>query len=1038
MRTVVLRHVAGLGLAGLGLVSTAGAGCAKKAPTALVVAVQSEAPIPKEIDAMEIEVQRGDSTPFFQQYVLGTTNPDARLPGTIALSKQDGESSSDPVTVIIRAQLGGQKRVVRMAKLGFSDEKTKLLKMPLRYSCLDFPSVCAPGQECLGGECRDVSVDVEKLPDYSDDLVFGSAATGGCFDESTDVCFTSARVLGTSLQAPAVDATCVLDTATSGTPSGSGGGLGGAGGAAGAGGSVGDKGTVAEGDGNKLNIALHWAKATDASQFNTLDFEPAAELAEGWTFVDGSTTKVRFATGICRAIQEGRVTSVRFASACSPKTIERPLCPQKAKEKTLEDSKCFTCQSEPSDCKPLLDKARSDKDSSAFVQCWVGSTFSGSFTKADDCPEAARTRCASTVSAECQANLNTPACKAKYGALLDLIACVDTVNGGLGDDAAGDREAAYQRCKSACDAEGFDKVCRTAPSEKTVSIPVGTGAYSDGAGHSLVATATQLSLTSDGGTATSLTIETYAPPTTSGNFVFYEAKVVSKTQKPGSGVASPWPTFLGDQGATGRFWLRSIEGGYFVDFTAPTATAPGSSLAGPFSTSAPVQQKVAPIPAGKYTSTKGHEVDVFADHVDMIQHFDGFDALIRAEVYAKATQSQPYFEAKVISVGGETNLMSWPTLHASASIPAGTPARFWATAIGGGYTLDFTATNATGPGNAAALAGVFSTSTQPVDPCAKGTTAQKTQYCSQQLGLPAGDLVTCVSSMKVSSTTCPAGTCVINGPTQNDACGGSVDSPCLIATQSKTQVCSSSVLYTCDPVTKQPTGAVPCPNGCVMNAGNDACAGAASCAPQPGGVIAWWKGDGNTSDVTGNHNGMGQPGLFFGPGEVGQGFDVSKGGATFSDAGFPSGISDRAVSLWFRASSPTGYFFGYGALGDVTSAGWGIGLDNGDVVVASAPAAPTASVVATPSKSVVDGAFHHLVAVGQGGLVRIYLDGIQIGAGEWALPTMPGGSGSIGSFGGVGITGIVDEVMVFSTALSQAQINAIFAAGSAGVCTAVP
>ena len=37
--------------------------------------------------------------------------------------------------------------------------------------------------------------------------------------------------------------------------------------------------------------------------------------------------------------------------------------------------------------------------------------------------------------------------EAKYGALLDLIACVDTVNGGLGDDAAGDREAAYQRCK---------------------------------------------------------------------------------------------------------------------------------------------------------------------------------------------------------------------------------------------------------------------------------------------------------------------------------------------------------------------------------------------------------------------------------------------------------------------------------------------------------------------------------------------------------------------------------------------------------------
>src|SRR5581483_4854598 len=44
-----------------------------------------------------------------------------------------------------------------------------------------------------------------------------------------------------------------------------------------------------------------------------------------------------------------------------------------------------------------------------------------------------------------------------------------------------------------------------------------------------------------------------------------------------------------------------------------------------------------------------------------------------------------------------------------------------------------------------------------------------------------------------------------------------------------------------------------------------------TCTPPPSGIVAWWPGDGNASDIVGGNNGIMQ-GVTFAPGEVGQAF----------------------------------------------------------------------------------------------------------------------------------------------------------------------
>jgi hypothetical protein len=577
MRFPVSRAFAGASLIALA-VSSAG-GCAKKKATAIVVAVQSEAPIPKEVDSLEIQVDRGDSTPFFQTYDLTTVDGTAHLPGTLALSKQESEGAGTPVTVTIRARLGsGKTRVVRQAKLGFIDEKTKLLRMPLRYSCLDFPTACDQGQTCVGGECKTADVDVSTLPDFADKLVAYLPSQGSCFDETVRGCFANPQTFAAS----AVQ-NCQLDLATpaAGGAGGNGGTTTGAAGAAGA-----PKGLLDAATSN-LNVALHWSSAIDSAQYNTVD----QDASDGWQFVAGSTTRIQLSPGLCAALQSqggapARATSLRVSTACAPKPADQPVCDTTgaAKTKTLgNDSACFQCMEEPGACKSALSAARTAAASRDYVECVLSCPIGGGtqnvFANAGECPTACHQACAVHVPTSCQAKLES--CPG-FEALFQYQLCLDQTFNTQNQSTAVRTAARYQACKSACDTEGFDKQCLTStPPSTMLAAPLPPGTYGDGKGHVIVSTPTQTKL---GSSATNafLTVEAYAPAKTDAGtgLTMFEGKVLASDAQ----AMSNWPSVAPAVGTPIRFWTKSLATGFGVDITLADATAPGIDFmnAGPF------------------------------------------------------------------------------------------------------------------------------------------------------------------------------------------------------------------------------------------------------------------------------------------------------------------------------------------------------------------------------------------------------------------------------------------------------------------------
>ncbi len=259
------------------------AACSTKQPTAIVVALSTEGRIPDELAELQLVVRKGNDTRLDQTYPLAADKP---LPGTVMLT--DGGDPSTPRHILVQARPKGQTQawlVVRRATLSFQEERTKLLRMPLRYSCFDFP--CPDDQTCKGGVCTSPLVQVESLPEFeSNDQVVASAppaatstngAPASCFDPS--VCLQGATQMQQSCTFPL---------------------------------------PAAEGH---FNLALQWAKRVDLA---VLDVDEE----EGFTIdTSGSQPMVRLAPGICAAVKDPtRVLGLYGSPKCATKAAAAPVC----------------------------------------------------------------------------------------------------------------------------------------------------------------------------------------------------------------------------------------------------------------------------------------------------------------------------------------------------------------------------------------------------------------------------------------------------------------------------------------------------------------------------------------------------------------------------------------------------------------------------------------------------------------------------------------------------------------------------------------
>jgi hypothetical protein len=221
------------------------------------------------------------------------------------------------------------------------------------------------------------------------------------------------------------------------------------------------------------------------------------------------------------------------------------------------------------------------------------------------------------------------------------------------------------------------------------------------------------------------------------------------------------------------------------------------------------------------------------------------------------------------------------------------------------------------------------------------------------------------------------------------------------------------------------------------------------CVTPPAGLVSWWPGDGNANDIFSGNHGTLQGGAAFAAGRVGQAFSFD-GINDFMKIGQPLSLTEGTVDFWIKRRALTAEG---GFLSDVFI---------GSVDLAALPnRAPTFFVrssetlmwefgdlvVQDTGKPLPVGEWHHLAMTwkrnpeGSHSIV-VYLDGTAVDSGvatgvtgfadllvgAYNLPN------PIDQFANA----IIDELEVYNRALSQAEIQAIFNARSAGKCTNQP
>lgn len=171
----------------------------------LVVAVQTDMALPKDIDSIQIMVSvlgtlKYDST--FEN--IGADPAAIKLPATLALLGP--EQVGDPVKIRVIGRKNGLVRVTRDVVTTVPEGRIVMLPIKLEGLCVDFDvedptehtitSRCQAGQTCVAGSCLSSDLSPDVLRDFDAADIFGGGTgrgDGDCFDVTQ--CFLGAAPL---------------------------------------------------------------------------------------------------------------------------------------------------------------------------------------------------------------------------------------------------------------------------------------------------------------------------------------------------------------------------------------------------------------------------------------------------------------------------------------------------------------------------------------------------------------------------------------------------------------------------------------------------------------------------------------------------------------------------------------------------------------------------------------------------------------------------------------------------------------------------
>jgi sugar lactone lactonase YvrE len=162
----------------------------------LLLVVQTDMELPKDIQTVRIEITSGGVPWLAQDYEDLGTSRGIKLPATIGITTKN--DSSRPVNIRVLAYRGKgdakQVRVLREATTTVPSDRIATFHMPFSFLCDGLAKQsadvitndgCAADETCIAGECAPIALGAPPSETYIEEEVFGGGTGNGdgtCFD----------------------------------------------------------------------------------------------------------------------------------------------------------------------------------------------------------------------------------------------------------------------------------------------------------------------------------------------------------------------------------------------------------------------------------------------------------------------------------------------------------------------------------------------------------------------------------------------------------------------------------------------------------------------------------------------------------------------------------------------------------------------------------------------------------------------------------------------------------------------------------------
>jgi hypothetical protein len=220
----------------------------------------------------------------------------------------------------------------------------------------------------------------------------------------------------------------------------------------------------------------------------------------------------------------------------------------------------------------------------------------------------------------------------------------------------------------------------------------------------------------------------------------------------------------------------------------------------------------------------------------------------------------------------------------------------------------------------------------------------------------------------------------------------------------------------------------------------------AVCPCAPSGMVAWWRGNGDTSDYAGTNDAVFEGTAAYGPGEVGQ---------AFSFDGIRTYLQVQDSPLWDFSTNNFSFEFwaDFGATNSSIAVGdgskvflahdeetgthnkWLFGLGGNELYFYTYGSKIGPHFLAQAAFAPQTNQWYHLALTRSGPVFRLYVNGTQVVA-ETNILAIPAANAplTVGQADDFFMQGLMDEISIYDRALAAVEIAGIYQAGALGKC----